>query len=60
MPVIKIAGDACTCNGGGGALGHPIEYICLNKVNPKEPSVCKYCGLRFIKDMKDGKPSMAR
>ena len=31
---------------GGGALGHPIEYIQLNTVD--EPvSICKYCGLRF-------------
>lgn len=29
-------------------LGHPIEFIQLNKVRPDEPSTCKYCGLRFI------------
>jgi len=36
------------CDGGGGPLGHPIEYIQLNKVNANEPETCKYCGLRFI------------
>jgi NADH dehydrogenase (ubiquinone) Fe-S protein 6 len=34
------------CDGGSGALGHPIEYIQLNNVSD-EPSACKYCGLRF-------------
>ncbi|KAK4486585.1 hypothetical protein RD792_006836, partial [Penstemon davidsonii] len=29
------------------ALGHPIEFICLDK---EEPAVCKYCGLRFVQD----------
>jgi hypothetical protein len=26
------------------ALGHPIEYICLDG---DHPAVCKYCGLRY-------------
>ena len=39
------------CDGGGGALGHPIEYIQLNKISD-EPAICKYCGLRF--QMKKG------
>ena len=30
-------------------MGHPVEYIQLNKVNPKEPSTCLYCGLRFVR-----------
>ncbi|KAG6426623.1 hypothetical protein SASPL_110849 [Salvia splendens] len=29
------------------ALGHPIEFICLEK---DEPAVCKYCGLRYVQD----------
>ena len=29
------------------ALGHPIEFICLDL---KEPAVCKYCGLRYVQD----------
>jgi NADH dehydrogenase (ubiquinone) Fe-S protein 6 len=35
------------CDGGGGALGHPLEYIELDLVKPG-PNTCKYCGLRFI------------
>jgi NADH dehydrogenase (ubiquinone) Fe-S protein 6 len=36
------------CEGGGGSLGHPIEYIQLDKVNnSNEPSTCLYCGLRY-------------
>lgn len=27
VPVIKVKGPTATCNGGGGALGHPIEYV---------------------------------
>ena len=50
MPVIKVKGNVATCNGGGGALGHPIEYITLNTVDPTIPTDCKYCGLRFVRD----------
>ena len=50
VPVIKVKGNLATCNGGGGALGHPIEYITLNKVDLTEPTECKYCGLRYVRD----------
>ena len=50
VPVIKGKGNVATCNGGGGALGHPIEYITLNTVDPTIPTDCKYCGLRFVRD----------
>ncbi|OQS06219.1 hypothetical protein THRCLA_20420 [Thraustotheca clavata] len=48
VPVIEVDGDTAVCDGGGGALGHPLEYIALDIVS-KEPQVCKYCGLRFKK-----------
>lgn len=32
-----------SCNGGGGALGHPKVYINLDKTG--EPNVCPYCKL---------------
>jgi len=48
VPVIEVPGDTAVCDGGGGALGHPVEYIQLNTVSD-EPAVCKYCGLRFKK-----------
>jgi len=46
VPVIEVEGDIAICDGGGGALGHPIEYI---KVGSRggEPVSCIYCGLRF-------------
>ncbi len=47
VPVIEVDGYGAVCDGGGGALGHPVEYIQLNTVS-KAPQVCKYCGLRYI------------
>lgn len=29
------------------ALGHPIEFICLDL---DKPAICKYCGLRYVQD----------
>ena len=46
VPVIKVDGHVAVCDGGGGALGHPIEFIQLDNVKD-EPAVCKYCGLRY-------------
>ena len=43
------SGGVCVHRAGGGPLGHPIEYLQLNKVKENEPETCKYCGLRFIK-----------
>ena len=33
---------------GGGALGHPLEYIQLNTADGL-PQRCKYCNLKFIR-----------
>ena len=46
IPPIKVDGHLAVCDGGGGALGHPIEYIQLN-TRHGDPATCKYCGLRF-------------
>eukprot|EP00735_Rhodelphis_limneticus_P005171 TRINITY_DN16918_c0_g1::TRINITY_DN16918_c0_g1_i1::g.29581::m.29581 TRINITY_DN16918_c0_g1::TRINITY_DN16918_c0_g1_i1::g.29581 ORF type:complete len:132 (-),score=1.37,sp/Q9M9M6/NDUS6_ARATH/54.41/1e-15,zf-CHCC/PF10276.4/8.9e-16,COX5B/PF01215.14/0.035,PolC_DP2/PF03833.8/0.14 TRINITY_DN16918_c0_g1_i1:62-415(-) len=43
---IEVEDRVVACNGGGGALGHPIEFIKLDRPNP-EP--CKYCGLRYVR-----------
>lgn len=43
---IKVSGNVVACNGGGGSLGHPIEYIKLEG----EVGVCKYCGLKYVGD----------
>ena len=39
-----------TLSKGGGALGHPVEYIQLEKRSEFHPETCKYCGLKFVKD----------
>ena len=49
VPVIVVQADVAVCDGGGGVLGHPVEYIQLNK-KKDEPETCKYCGLRYQKD----------
>ena len=38
--VIEVEGMTAVCNGGGGALGHPIEYIQLNTVTAGEVRYC--------------------
>lgn len=47
VPPIVVDGHLAVCDGGGGALGHPVEYIQLDTVS-KDPQICKYCGLRYI------------
>ena len=46
VPVIEVNATVAVCDGGSGALGHPVEYIQLDTVS-NEPQICKYCGLRF-------------
>jgi len=51
IPPIEIDGTAARCDGaipGQPGLGHPVEFIQLNKVHPGEAEICKYCGLRFV------------
>ncbi|MQM14029.1 hypothetical protein Taro_046956 [Colocasia esculenta] len=46
VPPIKVEGRIVACEGDSDpALGHPIEFICLDL---KAPAVCKYCGLRYV------------
>ncbi|XP_048417000.1 NADH dehydrogenase [ubiquinone] iron-sulfur protein 6, mitochondrial [Stegostoma tigrinum] len=44
-PVTEVSDRVVSCDGGGGALGHPKVYINLDK-NTKV-GTCGYCGLRF-------------
>jgi len=37
-----------SCDGGGGALGHPLVYLPFGKNNRVE---CYYCGKRFEKNL---------
>nr|CCA27988.1 conserved hypothetical protein [Albugo laibachii Nc14] len=52
VPVVEVEGNLAVCDGGGGALGHPLEYIQLDTVERYEPQTCKYCGIRY--KMKEG------
>lgn len=52
VPIVEVAGTVAVCDGGGGALGHPVEYIQLDTRVYNTPQICKYCGLRF--KMKEG------
>ena len=49
VPPIPVKGYVAICVGGGHpALGHPVEYIQLNKRVPGAIETCKYCGLRYF------------
>jgi uncharacterized Zn-finger protein len=43
--VVITRHDHVACDGGGGALGHPIEYMTLAE---KGEVICKYCGRRYL------------
>ncbi|KAF6002605.1 NADH dehydrogenase Fe-S protein subunit 6 ndufs6 [Cyanidiococcus yangmingshanensis] len=48
VPPLVVESEVIACNGGpNAAMGHPIEYIRVDAGDPA-PSVCKYCGLRYI------------
>ena len=46
--VVQISADEkeVACDGGGGALGHPLVYL---PIGDKPYIVCYYCGRRFEK-----------
>jgi len=44
VPVIKVNARVISCDGGGGALGHPRVFINLDQAGPHS---CIYCGLRY-------------
>ncbi|XP_013883870.1 NADH dehydrogenase [ubiquinone] iron-sulfur protein 6, mitochondrial [Austrofundulus limnaeus] len=44
-PVRHVETRVVSCDGGGGALGHPKVYINLDK--DTKVGTCGYCGLRF-------------
>lgn len=45
VPIIEVEGEMAICDGGAGPLGHPLEYISLER--PGVVERCKYCGLRY-------------
>ncbi|OWK02107.1 NDUFS6 [Cervus elaphus hippelaphus] len=45
QPVSQVGSRVISCDGGGGALGHPRVYINLDK--DTKTGTCGYCGLQF-------------
>ncbi|XP_076972923.1 NADH dehydrogenase [ubiquinone] iron-sulfur protein 6, mitochondrial [Tamandua tetradactyla] len=45
QPVSEVDNRVISCDGGGGALGHPRVYINLDKET--KTGTCGYCGLQF-------------
>ena len=47
-PIVVASGHVAMCDGGGGTTGHPIEYLQLELRAGAAPSLCRYCGLRYV------------
>jgi uncharacterized Zn-finger protein len=48
---IPVENHRVACDGGGGALGHPLVYLEMGH----EPSVqCPYCGRLYVLDDEGG------
>jgi uncharacterized Zn-finger protein len=47
--VMEVSASRVSCDGGGGALGHPRVYLEMGDENFVE---CPYCDKRFV--LKDG------
>ncbi|XP_069075822.1 NADH dehydrogenase [ubiquinone] iron-sulfur protein 6, mitochondrial isoform X3 [Pleurodeles waltl] len=47
QPVSEVDSRVVSCDGGGGALGHPKVFINLDK--DTKTGTCGYCGLQFKK-----------
>jgi uncharacterized Zn-finger protein len=43
---IEVDRDRIGCDGGGGALGHPLVYLTLDNSGKVD---CPYCGRRYIR-----------
>ncbi len=44
--VIEVEKEQIGCDGGEGALGHPLVYLTLDSTGKVD---CPYCGRRFIR-----------
>jgi uncharacterized Zn-finger protein len=45
--IIHVETTTVGCDGGGGALGHPLVYLSIGAAGQTD---CPYCGRRFILD----------
>ena len=43
---IEVDRDRVGCDGGGGALGHPLVYLTMDNSGKVD---CPYCGRRYIR-----------
>jgi len=51
LPIVEVDGDTARCTGVNElGLGHPVQYIQLNRKQEGTPATCKWCGLRFKKN----------
>jgi len=53
--ITEIDGQEASCDGGGGALGHPRIYLTIGQ---RGEVVCPYCSRRFV--LKADAPKAAR
>ena len=50
LPIVEVSGNVTRCLGVQElGLGHPVQYIQLDKRHKHSPTTCKWCGLRFKK-----------
>lgn len=50
LPIVEVHGNVARCSGVNEInLGHPVQYIQLDRRHQYTPAVCKWCGLRFRK-----------
>jgi uncharacterized Zn-finger protein len=50
LPIVEVDGDTARCTGVNElGLGHPVQYIQINRRYEHTPATCKWCGLRFRK-----------
>jgi uncharacterized Zn-finger protein len=43
--VVEVEDEVVSCDGGGGALGHPVVYLNLGKTGTVD---CPYCDRQFV------------
>jgi uncharacterized Zn-finger protein len=53
--VIEVETAVVGCDGGGGALGHPLVYLNMEKSGAVD---CPYCGRKYV--LKSGKAAAAQ
>lgn len=45
LEVIEVDDRKVGCDGGGGALGHPLVYLTMDQAGKV---TCPYCGRRYV------------